>query len=110
MRAIRALCLAAALAAFATPAAAEWYIVMASFPQGAVAVDDEVYRIANHCDLDARRGEGFDLIGMNPDITLVYLGPYQTRAKATRALPAARRCVPDAYLKNATPRPPDGSH
>lgn len=110
MRPKRLLCVAAALAVLATPAAAECYVVMASFAQGAPEADDEVYRIENQRDLPAVRGEGFDLVGMNPDITLVYLGPYKTKTRATRALPAARRCVPNAYVKQATPRPPGGNH
>ncbi|MEO8668624.1 MAG: hypothetical protein ABI399_08920 [Bauldia sp.] len=105
MRAIRFLCLAATLAVAATPAFAEWYVVMGSFPQGSPEVDDQLYMIANQCDLAAERGEGFDLVGMNPDVTLVFLGPYPSKARAKKALPAARRCVPDAFVKSATPRP-----
>jgi hypothetical protein len=100
---------AAALGAFvACSARADetvWFVIMGSFKQGAVEAEDLAYAASNNCGLAASIGDGFDYVGITPDVTFVYLGPFATKGEASALLSEARRCVPDAYVKSATPRP-----
>ena len=96
-----------AMTASASAAEKQWFVVMGSFAQGSAQADELAYVVGNQCGLGAMIGDGFDFVGMTPDVTFVYLGPYDSRTGANGALKDARNCVSDAYVKSATPRDGD---
>ena len=81
-----------------------WYVILGSFPIGEDASAQKHWDyVTGQCGLDAFWQPAGEVEGLNPKVLFVYLGPFEKKSTASTHLPAARNCVPDAYMKQGVP-------
>lgn len=109
---MRVISLALFAALIATTALSEeesetgWWIVIASFRNDGAARNDSSIRLASQqvarCGLRAFNDFSSKFSGFQSGYDVVVVGAYPVRSSADRYLRQVQRCVPSAYLKEAT--------
>lgn len=104
---IRTLALACAmLTGLSTaPARADYFVILHTAPDNGRPSEiaaEKVRRALNRkCGVAAKVTQTSALDDINQDLMIVFLGSYESRARAVRARDGVRGCVPDAYVKRA---------
>lgn len=97
--ALAAACLCAA------PAYADYFVILHTAPDrgrpSEVAAERIKREINRRCGVRANTTQTSALDDINQDLMIVFLGSYQSRNRAVRARDSVRKCVPDAYIKQA---------
>lgn len=103
--------LVTALIGLSTTAQADYVVVLGSYPmalaRAATHNTVNVIKAANACDLRPKVGKSSQLLGLRPGLTIQIVGPYETRRQAEAIRNLARRCIPDAFVKETLIRNAD---
>ena len=70
-------------------------MIVSSTRQGS-HFDGSSARAASQCGYDVREADTYRGSGLRPGLTIFFVGPYRSQARANRVV---RDCVPDTYVK-----------
>ncbi len=78
----------------------EWFVILQSLPGNAKAsAERSRVKLGRECGVLTKTAHTNFIDGLRPRLRIVYVGPYETRRGAARAVANLRYCVPDVYMK-----------
>lgn len=104
-RIVAALLLACGASIGASQAHADFFVILHTQPDTGKAAERSAERVKRQlnrrCGISAETTHTGALDEIRQDLMIVFLDSYKSRAQAVRALNGVRKCVPDAYIRQA---------
>lgn len=81
----------------------QWFVILQSLPGNAESAADKARLSWNkRCKIATQTSSTNIIIGLQPDLQIVFVGPFKARSAAARTVASLKKCAPGAFMKQGS--------